>query len=164
MFWRNVALCLLLVCLTWASPARAQLKQYAPPTSFSNAELRGRDFAGQTLRTAEFSNANLESANFAHADLQGAIFSISVMKKSNLQGANLSNAMLDQVDFTNANLSDTIFNEAILLMSTFQGVNITGADFTDAMLDGAQIKELCQIASGINSQTGINTRDSLGCH
>jgi uncharacterized protein YjbI with pentapeptide repeats len=67
------------------------------------------------------------------------------------------------VKFTNADLSDVVFVEAILLRSTFDGVDITGADFTDAMLDGAQVKQLCKIAGGVNSQTGIATRDSLGC-
>ncbi|MFM6312073.1 MAG: pentapeptide repeat-containing protein, partial [Dolichospermum sp.] len=45
----------------------------------------------------------------------------------------------------------------------FTDVNITGADFTEAILDKAQIKELCQKASGVNSQTGVQTRDSLEC-
>ncbi|HEY9894202.1 MAG TPA: pentapeptide repeat-containing protein, partial [Candidatus Sericytochromatia bacterium] len=29
--------------------------QYAPPPSYSNAELAGKDFSGQSLRVAEFS-------------------------------------------------------------------------------------------------------------
>ncbi len=89
--------------------------------------------------------------------------SASVMTKANLHGANLTNAMIDQIKFTNADLSDAVLVETILLRSTFDGVDITGADFTDAMMDGAQVKELCTKASGINSQTGISTRDSLGC-
>jgi len=105
----------------------------------------------------------MELTNFSNADLRGAIMSASVMTLANLHGANLTNAMIDQVKFTNADLSDAILAETILLRSTFEGVDITGADFTDAIMDGAQIKELCKIASGSNSQTGIDTRDSLGC-
>jgi uncharacterized protein YjbI with pentapeptide repeats len=71
--------------------------------------------------------------------------------------------MIDQVKFTKADLSDAILAETILLRSTFEGADITGADFSDAIMDGAQVKELCTKASGINSQTGISTRDSLGC-
>jgi uncharacterized protein YjbI with pentapeptide repeats len=71
--------------------------------------------------------------------------------------------MIDQVKFTKADLSDAILAETILLRSTFEGADITGADFSDAIMDGAQVKELCTKASGINSQTGISTRNSLGC-
>jgi uncharacterized protein YjbI with pentapeptide repeats len=71
--------------------------------------------------------------------------------------------MLDQVDFTQANLENAILSEAILLRSTFKETNITGADFTDAILDGGQQKELCQIASGTNPQTGVETKFSLDC-
>jgi uncharacterized protein YjbI with pentapeptide repeats len=144
-------------------PALAQSKYYAPPLSFSNAELTRRDFSGQMLRAAEFSNANMDLTNFSNADLRGAIMSASVMTQANLHGANLTNAMIDQVKFTKADLSDAILAETILLRSTFEGADITGADFSDAIMDGAQVKELCTKASGINSQTGISTRDSLGC-
>ena len=144
-------------------PALAQSKYYAPPLSFSNAELTRRDFSGQMLRSAEFSNANMDLTNFSNADLRGAIMSASVMTQANLHGANLTNAMIDQVKFTKADLSDAILAETILLRSTFEGADITGADFSDAIMDGAQVKELCTKASGINSQTGISTRDSLGC-
>ena len=60
-------------------------------------------------------------------------------------------------------MSYTAFVEALLLRATFVDTNIAGADFTDAILDGVQIKELCKTASGINSKTGVETRYSLGC-
>jgi uncharacterized protein YjbI with pentapeptide repeats len=157
------AFLLTLTILIFPLPARAQSKYYPPPLSFSNAELTRRDFSGQVLRAAEFSNANMDLTNFSNADLRGAIMSASVMTQANLHGANLTNAMVDQIKFTKADLSDAILVETILLRSTFDGVDITGADFTDAIMDGAQVKELCKIASGINSQTGVFTRDSLGC-
>jgi uncharacterized protein YjbI with pentapeptide repeats len=147
--------------MSWAMPAIAL--DYPPPLSYSNADLKGSSFVGQVLRTAEFSNANLEDVDFQQADLRGAVMSASVMTGANLHGADLSNALMDQVKFDRTDLSDTVLNEAILLHSTFKQVNITGADFTDAILDGAQIKVLCAIASGTNSKTGVETRDSLGC-
>ena len=138
-------------------------KYYDPPPSYSNAELSGRDFAGETLRAAEFSNANLELTDFSNADLRGSIFSASVATKANLHGADLSYGMADQVDFTGADLSDAVLVETIMLRSTFKDAAIAGADFTDAILDGDQINKLCAKASGVNSQTGITTRDSLRC-
>ena len=163
MFWRQKSALIILMivfCLNWATPA---LADWTHPLSFSNAQLTKRDFSGQSLQAAEFSNANMELTNFAGADLRGAVMSASTMTQANLHQADLSNALVDQVNLTGADLSDANFTEALLLGAVFTNVDIKGADFSDAILDKVQIKELCAKASGVNSQTGIETRDSLGC-
>jgi uncharacterized protein YjbI with pentapeptide repeats len=146
-----------------AAPAGAQLKEYAPPLSFSNAELGDRDFSGQTLIQAEFSNANLVHTNFDHAQLQGAVFSAALLIETNFRGADLTNALMDSTQFQRTDLRDAIFHEAMLIHSTFEDVDITGADFEGALLDRLQVKRLCAIASGTNPTTGNRTRDTLGC-
>ncbi|NJL86573.1 MAG: pentapeptide repeat-containing protein [Leptolyngbyaceae cyanobacterium SM1_1_3] len=155
---------LLLVALAvwlWMTPVYAL--DYPPPPSYSNALLQGQDFSGQQLRTAEFSNANLESTNFSGADIRGAIFSGSTATDTNFKGADLTDAMLDFAVFTRADFRDAVLVETLWLQSSFDQVDITGADFSDAILDGVQVKMLCAIASGTNSKTGTATRDSLGC-
>ena len=155
-----------MVWLWWsgAMPALAQAyKYYDPPLSFTGAELRGKDFSGQTMRSAEFALAHLEETSFKDADVQGSIFSSSRLNHADLSGANFSYGMVDKADFTGANLSDGIFHETLFLRAILDDVTIAGADFTDALLDGKQVRQLCAIAAGTNSHTGINTRTSLGC-
>ncbi len=161
MFWQRLTAFLIsVIILCWATPARAD---WTHPLSFSNADLTGSDFSGQSLQAAEMSNAKMELVNFTGTDLRGTVLSGSIMTKANLHKADLTNAMLDQVNLTGSDLSDAVLTEALLLRTIFTDVDITGADFTDAVLDRLQIKELCAKASGVNSQTGVETRDSLGC-
>ncbi|NES97938.1 MAG: pentapeptide repeat-containing protein [Desertifilum sp. SIO1I2] len=164
MIFRYLA-ALIVAVLLWSgtTPAWAQAVLYPPPLSYTGADLRGEDFSGQNLQSAEFVNANLPQTNFNGANLRGAIFSGVAMPQANLHGADLTYAMIDQANLTGADLSDAVFTESILLRTILDETDITNADFSDALLDGVQIRELCQRASGVNSQTGIATRESLGC-
>jgi uncharacterized protein YjbI with pentapeptide repeats len=137
--------------------------QYSPSLTFDNAELNGQDFSGKNLQTAVFTSAKLDNTNFSGADLTGVVISSTTMNNTNLHGANVTQGLLDQVRFVGADLSDAVFFEAMMLRSTFKNVNIVGADFTDAILGKLQQKELCAIATGVNSKTGVSTRDSLAC-
>lgn len=150
------------LAVSWL-PLPAAAQDYPLPLSYSNAQLKGKDFAGQTLRAAEFSNTNLEGANFSGADLRGAIFSGATATETNFEGADFTTGMLDVVTFNRANLRAAVLVDTILLRAKFSQSDITGADFSGALLDGGQIRELCAIATGTNPKTGVETRESLGC-
>lgn len=122
-----------------------------------------RNYAGQSLISVEFGDSNLEGADFNHADLRGAVFNGAKLKNANLQEVDFSNGIAYITDFSGADLTNAVLNSAMLLKSTFQGTTIVGADFSDATLDRDQVIELCKSASGTNSITGIDTRESLEC-
>ena len=66
--------------------------------------------------------------------------------------------------YTGSTSGSTATISAELATETNAGVaTFDGTDFTDANLDLSQRKSLCERASGTNSQTGVNTIDSLEC-
>ncbi|BAY62747.1 pentapeptide repeat protein [Calothrix brevissima NIES-22] len=163
MKYRRVLASLVLAMVLFLFPLSAQAASSSSITRSAGDELKGKDYSGQTLIGSEFTNINLENANFTNADLRGGVFNGTVLQGVNFHGVDFSNGIAYLAKFKNADLSDGIFAEAMMLRSTFDEVNITGADFTNAVLDGIQVKKLCAKASGVNSKTGVDTRDSLGC-
>ena len=122
-----------------------------------------QDMHGLDLSGNEFVKFDLRGINFSESDLTGAVFNNSKLKGADLHGANMTDALAYASDFEDADLRDVNFSGALLMESTFTKSFIEGADFTDAVISRIQQKQLCSIAEGTNSSTGVETRYSLAC-
>lgn len=162
-YFHQLAAIVLAIVLLVTFPMSAQAASSSSISRATSGEIVGKNYSGKSLQTTEFANANLEQADFSNADLRGAVFNGAKMAKANLHGADFTNGIAYLVDFKGADLSDAILVEAMMLRSTFNEVNIEGADFTNAVLDRLVVKQLCTRAAGVNSKTGVATRESLGC-
>jgi uncharacterized protein YjbI with pentapeptide repeats len=153
---------LALLCFLGSVPS-AEAASSAAIRAYDDVNAQTKDYSGQDLVKAEFSNARLANANFSGADLRGAVFNGSVLSQANLHGVDFSDGIAYLTDLGGADLTDAILSSAMLLKSNFRNAKVTGADFSDAMLDREQVIHLCKSADGVNSVTGVSTRESLGC-
>ncbi len=135
-----------------------------PPEIRNQDELQiSQDMHGKDLNGYEFVKLDLKNVDFGEADLRASIFNNSQLQGADLRSADLEDAVAFACDFEGADLRDANLTQALLMESSFEGALIDGADFTDAVVSRIQQKQLCSIADGTNSLSGIDTSYSLGC-
>ena len=134
-------------------------------------ELRGQravqditaDMHGRDLKEKEFLKADLREVNLSETDLRGAVINTSQLQGADLRGADLEDVVAFSSRFDGADLRDANFTNAMLMQSRFNDAEIEGTDFTNAVIDLPQLKALCGRATGVNSRSGLSTRETLGC-
>lgn len=119
-----------------------------------NADLRYLDLSnanlqGSNLRNANFYRSRLDKANLAQTDLDRANFGEASLRGSTLNVADLSHVNFLRADLTGASLhgatlnytyiEETRFVRALLSGADLRRVRIVSADFTDAILCGAEM-------------------------
>ncbi len=152
-----------MLCLLIVFPAQAGLERGEEVPNYVRSDITGFDFHDQDLSKSSIAGAVARDANFSGVDLHGTVLTLSDLKGSNLQGINLTDTLSDRVNFQKTDLRNAVLTNMIAAGSSFAGARIEGADFTYAVLDSDDQKNLCKIAEGVNPTTGVATKDSLEC-
>ena len=97
--------------------------------------------------------------------MQGvSLFGLEAIKAS-FKGTDLRGATLELGNFTGADFSDALLEGAFVNAANFERTKLTGSDWTDVLLRKDQMNVLCgnPTATGTNSTTGESTRETLNC-
>lgn len=152
---------------------------------FSKSNCKGANFSGADLHNSQLDDTVLIEAVLDGADCENVLATKAKFQKASLRDVNFTNANLISAVFGATDIEGAgkldrfqVFDiflllpcrhciERTVLTSTFllsyRLRFCVGTDFTDALIEPAVQKKLCLKASGTNSKTGVDTRESLMC-
>ena len=153
----------LLLTMLPCKVAKAVLNVGDEVPNYVRSQITGIDLHGQDLSKSSIAGATARDSNLSDVDLHGTVVTLADLKGSNLNGIDLTDTLSDRVNFQKTDLRNAVLVNMIASGSSFAGAQIEGADFSYAVLDSDDQKNLCEIAEGVNPVTGIETRVSLEC-
>ena len=153
----------LLLTMLPCKAAKAVLNVGDEVPNYVRSQITGIDLHGQDLSKSSIAGATARDSNLSDVDLHGTVVTLADLKGSNLNGIDLTDTLSDRVNFQKTDLRNAVLVNMIASGSSFAGAQIEGADFSYAVLDSDDQKNLCEIAEGVNPVTGIETRVSLEC-
>ena len=154
---------ILLLVIFPSKVANAVLNVGDEVPNYVRSQITGIDLHGQDLSKSSIAGATARDSNLSDVDLHGTVVTLADLKGSNLNGIDLTDTLSDRVNFQKTDLRNAVLVNMIASGSSFAGAQIEGADFSYAVLDSDDQKNLCEIAEGVNPVTGIETRVSLEC-
>ncbi len=127
------------------------------------ANLKGADLSDANLKGANLFEANLASANLGKANLESADLRDCNLRNARLGYARLVAAQLDGSDMSQATGWEADFSKASLQNVIFVNSNSPLADFTDAILDKADLQG-SHLKNSRFIRTNIGGTNFTGCN